>query len=86
MDYFATGDQGTRVHAALLRSGFVTGPRDTPPSKAPTDREDDLDRQEIEDELDEGIEGSFPASDPPSIISPKRPPDRGFEPKESEAE
>lgn len=39
------------------------------------EREDLLDREQVEDELDEGLGGSFPASDPPSIISPKRPRD-----------
>lgn len=35
-----------------------------------------LDQQQMDMELDKGIDGSFPASDPPSIVSPKRPPQR----------
>ncbi len=48
-----------------------------PPSKDDehAEREDMLDPEQLDQELDEGLGGSFPASDPPSIISPKRPPE-----------
>ncbi len=39
------------------------------------EREDGLSPEELDHELDEGVDGSFPASDPPSIVSPKRPDD-----------
>ncbi len=42
---------------------------------ANVDREENLEPEELDAELDVGIDGSFPASDPPSIVSPKRPPD-----------
>lgn len=39
------------------------------------EREDMLDAEQLDEELEEGLYDSFPASDPPSIISPKRPHD-----------
>lgn len=39
------------------------------------EREDHLTPEQLDQELDEGVDGSFPASDPPSIVSPKRPAD-----------
>lgn len=50
------------------------------------DREDRLPPEQLDAELDYGIAGSFPASDPPSIVSPKRPPDRDKKPEEEEDE
>lgn len=50
------------------RSGSERGDADEP-----MDREDLLDLEQLDEELDEGLDDSFPASDPPSIISPKRP-------------
>jgi hypothetical protein len=41
----------------------------------PQEREDLLDAEQLDEELEEGLYDSFPASDPPSIISPKRPRD-----------
>lgn len=46
-----------------------------PDSDKPLEREDLLDEEQLDEELDEGLGDSFPASDPPSIISPKRPRD-----------
>lgn len=43
------------------------------------DREDGMNDEQLDHELDEGIEESFPASDPPAIVSPHRPPDRDEE-------
>ena len=45
------------------------------PDDSQPDREDMLDPDQLDEELDEGLDDSFPASDPPSIISPKRPPE-----------
>lgn len=54
-------------------------PEDVIPPHFPDDthleREDLLDPEQLDEELDEGLDDSFPASDPPSIISPKRPPE-----------
>ncbi|MFA5550626.1 MAG: hypothetical protein WDA03_03320 [Trueperaceae bacterium] len=49
--------------------------RGTAPDDAdePLEREDLLNPEQLDEELDEGLDDSFPASDPPSIISPKRP-------------
>ena len=54
-------------------------PEDVIPPHFPDDsqpeREDLLDPEQLDVELDEGLGDSFPASDPPSLISPKRPPE-----------
>lgn len=44
--------------------------------------DDEKTREEIEDELDRELEGTFPASDPPKITRSR--PDREFTPREDE--
>lgn len=78
MDFYPRRDQDSQAGVAW-RLGSMSEPRDVTPPEAPSEREDELDWQEIDDELDEGIAGSFPASDPPSIVSPKRSPQRAPE-------
>jgi len=47
-----------------------------PPADLPPE-EHEKDRAQVEKELDVGIDDSFPASDPPSIVSPRAAPDHG---------
>ena len=56
-----------------VRPDDVVRPRT--PDDPPLEREDRLNQEQLDDELEEGLEDTFPASDPPSIISPKRPRD-----------
>lgn len=54
-------------------------PEDVIPPQFPdedgvSDREAELRKKQLDMELDEGLDDTFPASDPPSVVTPSRPP------------
>lgn len=75
-DAAARGDGSKPVTAGEQREQRVDATKKD--EKVP-DREDGLNRDQLDHELDEAIDESFPASDPPAIVSPHRPPDRDEE-------
>lgn len=65
-------DKRLEANAALERAEFGKGTPDAPAAKPEPPKDKDAQGRSIQTPLDDALDDSFPASDPPARISPTR--------------